>query len=136
MIPSTIIPCLKREQTCGPGAASSFTQSGCCPRPGDENELNEARQSPLIGEVSAELRAYPNSARIARLNSFERFVFIMSVLENYSLQECSLLLGCFRRDVINARTAAIRNLASFAIAPEIQPERKVIAFAGVNHANR
>ena len=107
-----------------------------CPRPGDENELNEARQSPLIGEVSAELRAYPNSARIARLNSFERFVFIMSVLENYSLQECSLLLGCFRRDVINARTAAIRNLASFAIAPEIQPERKVIAFAGVNHANR
>lgn len=107
-----------------------------CPTPSDENEFNEARLSRLIGEVSAEVRAYPNFDRIAMLNSFERFVLIMSVLESYSIQECSLLLGCFRRDVINARTAALRDLASFAIAAEIQPERKAIAFAGLNYANR
>ena len=107
-----------------------------CPRPSDETALNEARLPQLVGDVPAEVRAHPNFARIARLNSFERFVFIMSVVEKYSLEECSLLLGCFRRDVINARTGAIRDLASFAIAPETQPERKVIAFAGVNHANR
>ena len=91
-----------------------------CPRPNDENELNEGR-SPQIGEVPAEVRAYPNFVHVVRLNSFERFVFIMSVLEMYSNQECSLLLSCFRRDVINARTAAIRHLASVVFADETQP---------------
>jgi hypothetical protein len=106
------------------------------PRPSDENESNEAGRSQLIGEVPAEVRAYPNFARIVVLNDFERFVFIMSVLERYSDQECSLLLGCFRRDVINARTTAIQLLASGVIATETQPERNVIAFSGVNYANR
>ena len=85
------------------------------PRPADENESNEARLSPLNGHgyerVPAVLQAHPNLVGILGLNSFERFAFIMSVLEMYSHQECSLLLGCFRRDVINARTAAIRHLA-------------------------
>ena len=87
-----------------------------CPRPTDENESSDARLSPLVGKVPAEVRAYPNFARVAGLNSFERFVFILSILEKYSAQECSLLLGCFRRDVINARTAAIRHLAGLVIA--------------------
>jgi hypothetical protein len=106
-----------------------------CPRPNDENELHEARPSPLNGEVPAEVRAYPNFARVVGLNSFERFVFIMSILEKYSQHECSLLLGCLRRDVNNARTAAMRHLASVAIATETQPERDAIVFAGVS-ANR
>ena len=104
-----------------------------CPRPNDENELNEARLLPLIGNVPAEVQAYPNFARIVGLNSFERFIFIMSILEKYSDQECSVLLGCFRRDVISARSAAIQHLASVVIATE--SERDVIAFAGVNYAN-
>jgi hypothetical protein len=90
-----------------------------CPRPNHEHQSNEARLS--IGEISAELQAYPNLVGIVRLNSFERFVFIMSILEKYSDQDCSLLLGCFRRDVINARSAAIRNLASAVIPTETQP---------------
>ena len=106
------------------------------PRSSDENKSNEAGLSQLIGEVPSEVRAYPNFARIVVLNAFERFVFIMSVLEKYSDQECSLLLGCFRRDVINARAAAIQRLASGVIATETQPERNGIAFSGVNYANR
>ena len=109
-----------------------------CPRPNDENESNEARPSPLNGKVPgkvpAEVQACPNFARIVGLNSFERFIFIMSILEKYSDQECSVLLGCFRRDVISARSAAIQRLASVVIATE--SERDVIAFAGVNYANR
>jgi hypothetical protein len=62
---------------------------------------------PLNRKVAAEVQAYPNFARIVGLNSFERFIFIMSILEKYSAHECSLLLGCLRQDVINARTAAI-----------------------------
>jgi hypothetical protein len=106
-----------------------------CPRPNNENESNEARLWRLNGEAPAEVRAYPNFARIVALKSFERFVFIMSILEKYSDQECSLLLGCFRRDVINARIAAIRHLPSVVITTETQPERDVIAFRGVNYAN-
>ena len=111
-----------------------------CPRPEDENESNEARPSPPIGrvpgKVPAEVQAYPNFVRIVRLNSFERLIFIMSVLERYSDQECSLLMDCFRRDVINARTAAIQHLASVVIATETQPARDVITFAGVNYSHR
>jgi hypothetical protein len=107
-----------------------------CPRPSDETELHETGFSQLVEELSEEVREYPNLARIGRLNSFGRCVFIMSMLERYSVQECALLLGCFRRDVIGARTAAIRHLASLAIATEKQPERDAIAFAGVNHPHR
>ena len=90
-----------------------------CPRHNHEHQSNEVRLS--IGEIFAKVRAYPNLVGIVRLNSFERFVFIMSILEKYSEQECSLLLGCFRRDVINARIAAIRHLASVVVPTEIQP---------------
>jgi len=107
-----------------------------CPRPSDENESNEARLSPMTGEVPAEVRAYPHFARIVKLNPFERFVYIMSILEKYSDHECSLLLGCFRQDVIKARTAAIRRLTSIAIATETEPEKNVIALSAVNYANR
>jgi hypothetical protein len=105
------------------------------PRRTDENESNEARLSPPIVKVPARVQAHPNLVGIVRLNSFQRFVFIMSVLEKYSHQECSLLLGCFRRDVINARSAAVRSLAS-GITTETEPERDVIAFAEGNYANR
>ncbi len=98
---------------------------------GEETESNAARLSPLIGNVPAEVQEYPDFARILALNSFERFVFIMSIPEKYSAQECSLLLGCFRRDVINAQATAVRRLASVVIHTETQPENDFVPFAGV-----
>jgi hypothetical protein len=106
------------------------------PRPNDKKESNEARLSLFNENVPAELQAYPNFARILGLNSFERFIFVMSLLEKYSVHECSLLLGCSRRDVIYTRIAAIQHLASGVIATETLPERNVIAFAGAIYANR
>jgi hypothetical protein len=50
-------------------------------------------------------------ARILRLEHFERFVFVMSVLERYSDQGCSVLLGCSRQDVGETRMRALLNLA-------------------------
>ena len=50
-------------------------------------------------------------ARILRLEHFERFVFVMSVLERYSDQDCSVLLGCSRQDVGETRRRALLNLA-------------------------
>src|ERR1039457_958610 len=50
-------------------------------------------------------------ARILRLEDFERFVFVMSVLERYSDQDCSVLLGCSRQDVVETRMRALLKLA-------------------------
>ena len=50
-------------------------------------------------------------ARILRLEHFERFVFVMSVLEKYSDQDCSVLLGCSRQDVGETRMRALLHLA-------------------------
>lgn len=61
--------------------------------------------------------AMPDPAEIAdivELSAFERFAFVMSVLERYSDQECSLLLGCTRREVTAARTRALQQIGSSA----------------------
>jgi hypothetical protein len=41
----------------------------------------------------------------------QRFVFVMSVLERYSENECALLLGCGPRDVREARIDALWHLS-------------------------
>lgn len=51
-------------------------------------------------------------AAVLTLQPFERFVFVMSVLERYSDQDCSILLECSRRDVALARTQAAEHFAS------------------------
>jgi hypothetical protein len=43
------------------------------------------------------------TAAVLRLEPFERFVYVLSVLESYSDLDCSVLLGCARRDVLAAR---------------------------------
>jgi hypothetical protein len=52
------------------------------------------------------------TAAILALEPFERFVYVITVLEHYSDHECSVLLGCARRDVLAARTRALQQLGS------------------------
>ena len=47
------------------------------------------------------------------LADFERFVFVLCVLERYREYECALLLGCSASEVRDARTQAIQELAKF-----------------------
>jgi hypothetical protein len=54
----------------------------------------------------------PEIAAVLELGPFERFVYVMSVLECYSDQDCSILLGCVRRDVIAARVRALQQIGS------------------------
>jgi hypothetical protein len=44
------------------------------------------------------------------LGAFERFVFVLSLLENQSDEDCSALLGCRRRDIQLARVQALKSL--------------------------
>jgi DNA-directed RNA polymerase specialized sigma24 family protein len=53
-------------------------------------------------------------AHILKLRDFERFVFVLSVLERYSDQDCSVLLGCSRQDVREAKTRGLQQLAESA----------------------
>jgi hypothetical protein len=46
-------------------------------------------------------------AAILLLDTFERFVFVMSILEGQS-EECATLLRCSRRDVMMARVLALQ----------------------------
>ncbi|HXM12932.1 MAG TPA: hypothetical protein VN946_23470 [Terriglobales bacterium] len=49
-------------------------------------------------------------AAVLELGPFERFVYVMSVLESYSDQDCSVLLGCARRDVLAARSRSLQRI--------------------------
>jgi DNA-directed RNA polymerase specialized sigma24 family protein len=47
---------------------------------------------------------------ILELAPFERFVFVMSVLQRYPEHDCSILLGCSRRDIAAALARALEQL--------------------------
>jgi DNA-directed RNA polymerase specialized sigma24 family protein len=53
-----------------------------------------------------------DAGAVLGLADFERFVFVLCVLERYREHECALLLGCSASEVRNARTRAIEELAS------------------------
>lgn len=80
------------------------------PRPSQPSSLpaaiasNTLRASPLGEDFSADA--------VLVLQDFERFVFVMSVLEHYSPHQCSLLLGCRSSEVREARGRALESVAA------------------------
>src|SRR5271166_359348 len=69
-------------------------------------EVSQSQPSSPASELDPALRA------VLRLNTFERFVFVMSVLEGYSDHECSMLLRCSQRDVFAAKAKALEHLTT------------------------
>jgi FixJ family two-component response regulator len=67
---------------------------------------------------------------VLRLGDFERFVFVLCVLEHYREHECALLLGCSASEVRDARTRAIEKLAEF---DQVVPNAMKIVVAVGNH---
>jgi DNA-directed RNA polymerase specialized sigma24 family protein len=68
----------------------------------DSVSLRGLNYVPIASE--AEVRA------VLELEPLERFVFVMLVLERYSEHDCSILLGCSRRDVTAALARAFQHL--------------------------
>jgi DNA-directed RNA polymerase specialized sigma24 family protein len=62
-------------------------------------------------DIESEVPSAVNA--VSRLAPLHRFVFVMSVLEKYSDCECSLLLGCALRDVVEARIEALWQISGF-----------------------
>lgn len=48
---------------------------------------------------------------VSRLPSFERFVFILDLVEGYSVQECSELLGASSQEITLAKSHAVEHVA-------------------------
>jgi hypothetical protein len=48
---------------------------------------------------------------VQELSLFDRFVFVMSVLERYSDRECALLLECSNSNILAARVSAFQQMS-------------------------
>lgn len=82
------------------------------PAPGDPRDAAGAFVSD--GEALSATAGDEREALIAAvtvLAPFERFVFVMAVLEGYSIPECALLLGRPAREVLAARTEAVQQVS-------------------------
>ena len=70
------------------------------------------RKRSVANTLIPEREIAPRLTAIFQLDTFERFVFVMSVLEKYSHQDCSILLGCSRQAVVEARSRALEHLGA------------------------
>lgn len=62
---------------------------------------------------------------VLSLGDFERFVFVISVLEKYKERDCALLLGCSILQVRQARTRALRCFANLADTSVAIPSKRL-----------
>jgi DNA-directed RNA polymerase specialized sigma24 family protein len=77
--------------------------------------LGSDHRPPALDRSLAQTATEPAElAGIVELPALERFAFVMSVLERYTDQECSLLLSCSRGNVAAARTRALQHMGDFA----------------------
>jgi len=77
--------------------------------PGDPVNCEFARSSEAKGAFGS----------ILGLGDFERFIFVMSILERYSDQDCSVLLDCSRQDVRETRVQALQQVAESYSLPAV-----------------
>lgn len=83
------------------------------PRPGIPSPPPAGRAQEKAGS-----RVEVALAALTHLKPFDRFVFVMSVLEGYPARDCATLLGCSATDVTNAR---VRALLEMRRATELSP---------------
>jgi hypothetical protein len=65
-------------------------------------------------ELNSELQVRdrnPAIASVLELPDFERFTFVMSVLERYPDLDCSVLLACAPREIRDARVRALQQIS-------------------------
>lgn len=101
--------------------------------------------SPSPGQaLSSEVDGHRNGHRrpapvtlagaVSRLPSFERFVFILALVEGYSVHECSELLGVGAQEITFAKSRAVEQVAhllpieeSPQLPPPSRPEHEKVA---------
>ena len=89
-----------------------------------ENAIRELKPRPSLPSSPPSATVFSHSEQssgfgghfdletVLGLGDFERFVFVMSVLENYSHHECALLLGCSVLEIRQGRLHALEHLVN------------------------
>jgi hypothetical protein len=77
------------------------------PKPGRPNVKRETG-----GEWTDDPEKNALIAVVTQLETFDRFVFVMAVLENYKLSECAALLGANVQEVQAAKSRALEALGT------------------------
>jgi DNA-directed RNA polymerase specialized sigma24 family protein len=72
--------------------------------------LNTGDSSIVLADLKMES---PLAQALFALDQFQRFVYVMSVLERYTDRDCALLLNCTAKQVAKARRRAFHQLAIF-----------------------
>jgi DNA-directed RNA polymerase specialized sigma24 family protein len=79
------------------------------------NHSNSSAHVPIVSSPNRDLndpRGHFDTDAGSGLADFERFVFVLCVLEGYREHECALLLGCSDSEVREARAQAIEQFAN------------------------
>jgi hypothetical protein len=84
-----------------------------------QSKITDAPKPVSLAETVAAAQ-HGGIAGILALEPFERFVYVMTVLERYSDHECSILLGCAQREVPGARIRAVLQLGGSMAAHSTQ----------------
>ena len=82
------------------------------PRPSRSNSPLAETILPDIGQLLSGPGGHFAIDAVLGLEDFERFVFVLSVLEHYSEHDCGLLLGGPAREIREGRTRALKELAN------------------------
>jgi DNA-directed RNA polymerase specialized sigma24 family protein len=80
------------------------------PRPGVAHSYSSAIVFPYGGQLSTPPGGHFEPEAILALEDFERFVFVLSVLDHYSEQDCALFLDCSVLKIRETRTRALEKL--------------------------
>lgn len=87
------------------------------PQPRPSRSPSSTTDFPYIGQLSTPPGGHFEVRTILELEDFERFVFVMSVLDHYSEHDCALFLDCSVLQIREACTRALEKLIdSFNIA--------------------
>jgi len=90
------------------------------PTPGRRGAIPEAAEAHWQNGDDVESIA----AVVASWEPFERFVFVMAVLEGYGVRECAALLACPVQDVIAAKSLTLQRLAAQSGTEVVSPDRE------------
>jgi len=80
------------------------------PRSGVPHSYSSAIVYPYRAQLSTPPGGHFELEAILALEDFDRFVFVLSVLDNYSERDCAFFLDCSVLEVREARTRALEKL--------------------------
>jgi DNA-directed RNA polymerase specialized sigma24 family protein len=86
-----------------------------------QSSSTDGKEIPAFASKKAEVGC------VLALGDFERFVFVMSVLERYSEKDCSLLLNCSLVAVHSARLRAFQQLTALSSSRKAAHGLKLIS---------